>query len=102
MSVHHVEISIQELDSLLSLLQTAQYLETEYYSMTMTGSQADHLRPHGSNVCRNAQAFITKAQNVFYDKASDEERTQFAELLADRLVHVPNQRTSDDLPPEPR
>jgi hypothetical protein len=87
----HVEISIEELDALFSALQLAEFIDQEYYTLLMTGRQADYLRPGGSRIVESIRAVVVRAQNTAYEQASDDERLKYAELLAEPLS-VPDRR----------
>jgi hypothetical protein len=92
MSSLTVEISLAELNSILTILQQAEYLESEYYRLTMTGEQADHLRPSGSRTTRQAREFFVRAQNLAYNQSTPEDREEFFELLADLFVQPQSER----------
>ena len=80
-----VELSLNELDALFTIIQQAEYLETEYYDLLLTGRQADFLRPGGSNIVRSAKTFITRAQNAAIASASTDEVSEYPELLSEPL-----------------
>ena len=92
MSSITVEISVAELDSIFTILQQAEYLESEYYRLLMTGEQADNLRPGGSRITRQVREFLVRAQNLAYHQATQEDQEQFPELLADLFVQPQSNR----------
>ena len=95
MSTVHIELTVAEVDALLSVLQKAEAINDLYYELLMTGRQADMLRPTDDRALRTTLDVLIRAQNLAFDVATDDERIQFAELLADRFEQPTSVRRNE-------